>query len=207
MDELTFLSGCVLAGMVAAGPDAYVFDDEATVLLKTMRRLASMHLGRVERKAMQRAILRGDVPPDPADPGRPSEDVAPSDRDVASELSAIIEAVDVAGWQTQEAKADGDVVSWVRDMAVERDRLKQLHHNKCIDAAQDAAENEVLKSRNAELRARQVRLLAALARAVAVVRYVAAMPVPRDFRDTAHWQELIELIDLLKLECKPDEAA
>jgi hypothetical protein len=156
-----------------------------------------MHLGRVERKAMQRAILRGDVPPDPADPGRPSEDVAPSDRDVASELSAIIEAVDVAGgWPTPEAEADGDVVSWVRDMAVERDRLKQLHHNKCIDAAQDAAENEVLKSRNAVLRAQQVRLLSALERAMKMVSCDEA---------AHHWFELVELVELLKLECKPDE--
>ena len=192
MDDLTFLSGCWLVGVLAS-PDQIFTDTERRAITGISERAMS-HLHRLAAEAEDRE-------------DRLREAVEVSERDALAELSAIIEAVDVAGWQTQEAKDDADVVSWVRDMAVERDRLKQLHHNKCIDAAQDAAENEVLKSRNAELKARQVRLLAALARAVAVVRYVAQMERPKDYEGTAHWQELIELIDLLKLECKPDEAA
>ena len=201
MDELTFISGCVLAGMVANKPEACSFTDDLTLLVKRVRTIAEVALPLLG-SGSQLIDVSELFDPDPPPPV-----AAISERDALSGLSAIIEAVDVAGWQTQEAKDDADVVSWVRDMAVERDRLKQLYHNKCIDAAQDAAENEVLKSRNAELKARQVRLLAALARAVAVVRYVAKMERPKDYEGTAHWQELIELIDLLKLECKPDEAA
>jgi hypothetical protein len=200
MDELTFISGCVLAGMVAAGPDAYVFDDEATVLLKTMRRLASMHLGRVERQAMQRAILRGDVPPDPADPDPPPPVAALSERDAMAKLTAIIQAVDAAGdWPTEEARADADVVAWVCEAAREMRHLRQQRSQQVDPIV-------------AGLKARQVRLLAALERSRALALLVKGMPlhglVPNDWppsREAA--PELIELIDLLKLECKPDEDA
>lgn len=187
MDELTFLSGCWLVGVLAS-PDQIFTDTERRAIAVISERAMS-HLRRLAAQAEAQHRDRKE---------RLREAVEVSERDALSELAAIIEAVDVAGWQTQEAKDDADVVSWVRDMAVERDRLKQLYHNKCIDAAQDAAENEVLKSRNAELKARQVRLLAALERSMTMVSCDEA---------AHHWFELVELVKLLKLECKPDEAA
>lgn len=219
MDELTFISGCVLAGLITREGVNVTMTEHVTELAEEAQRVAELALPILSSRGHD-AIDVGELfdrKPSPPAEGqqrdreeRLREAVEVSERDALSELSSIIEAVDVAGgWPTPEAKADADVVAWVRDVAVERDRLKQLYHNKCIDAAQDAAENEVLKSRNAALRAQQVRLLSALERARELALLVNGMAgqglVPRNWAPSREAAELIELIDLLKLECKPDE--
>lgn len=282
MDELTFLSGCVLAGMIARGPNPFPTDDDiaAVGVMRRMKQLAMAYLERADSDAQKQASR--------CDPDRVFRDLvrrhegAPiSDRDASAELAAIIEAVDeVGGWPTPEAKADADVVCWVRSITRDLSRayedLRQVRglvgatadetaatavrrvlveqntaleqsnqtqaalrcereaidaalrdagankpppvdppqaisalearlHAKRIDAAQDAAENEVLKARNARLMAQQVRLLAALEKARRLAKCAAHLNNEVDVIKHEPCVELVELIDLVTRECEKDQ--
>ncbi len=189
MDDLTFLSGCVLAGALASPREFLDREAEAHSTVRRMVALAVQHLHRLAAQAEEQ----------PQDhEGRLADAVALSERDAIAKLTAIIQAVDAAGdWPTEEARADADVVAWVCEAAREMRHLRQQRSQQVDPIV-------------AGLKARQVRLLSALKRAEEFSVQVCGhcnlatghgLDLARDAR------ELIELIDLLKLECKTDEDA